>query len=126
MTSAQDLSGDDRIRRLEEDVSRLRAENSRLRSELDKLHRGEREGPASSVGDAYDEFVKGEGVLWKRAADGGMESIAYCPKCRLVLLPVPAGHPNKLVCTGCRFEAPFGPGDLLAVAARVVDTTSPS
>ena len=54
-----------------------------------------------------DPFIEDHGVLWKMGADGSVDHIAYCPKCRLVMTPFPSGNPEYFICTQCKFRAPF-------------------
>lgn len=119
-TVKEDGSTQDRLRELEAEVKQLREENAQLRVQLGRFEQGESASHfVSQPSDSYDEFVGAEGVLWKRAADGRFEKSAYCPKCRLVLLPIPSDHPVRLVCTRCRFEASFAPEDIPTVVARI-------
>ena len=108
------------MRDIEAEVKRLREENARLKEELEQFRKQESPAnPPSASSDDYDEFIEEAGVLWKRSVDGRLEALAYCPTCRLVLLPVPSDHPTKLVCTRCKFEAPFSPDEIGGVAARI-------
>ena len=102
---------EDRTKKLEEEIRRLQEENDSLRAEV---HQWEDGGQpfVPDITDDYGEFVSNHGVLWTRAADGGLEKVVYCPECRLVLLPLPSDNPSRLVCTGCQFKAPFGPAEI--------------
>ena len=111
-----------RLSELEEKNAKLLAENKRLKKELAQLKRRFAQAEKTSVvHDTYDEFIEAEGVLWKRAFDGQVEHLVYCLACRLVMLPVPTGNPTAMVCTHCKRKAPFEPGQVNEIIARIGD-----
>lgn len=105
--------------RLKQEIEQLRAENETLKAEVAKLRNAIPRYQTGDVSDDYEEFIEAEGVLWKRAPDGLLEKLVYCPACRLIMLPVPSGNPVSFVCTRCHFQAPFHVSDLDTIARRV-------
>jgi hypothetical protein len=81
-----------RYEAIETENQQLRTENRRLRSKLDDLAKN-------------SEYEEIEGLLWKRKADGGLESKPRCPICtnHPVLFDFPPKarmHWNCSVCQG--------------------------
>lgn len=103
----------DDMEKLRRQVDALQEENIRLRDAL-----REATGSEDTIvyHDCFDDFVMHADVLWKPAADGRLEPHPYCPKCQLILLPVPSDNPKRLVCTSCRFTASFDAQDIARVA----------
>jgi FtsZ-binding cell division protein ZapB len=110
------------ISALKERCAELIRTNRKLREEIETLKKR-----ASSVQEAAQKdwwkgrpaaetttpaLVEKHGVLWQPSADGRIEPICYCPKCRLVMTPLPSGYPTEIMCTRCRFKAPFRPEQL--------------
>jgi len=121
MTKAKKETPDD----LKQELERLRAENKALQAEVKKLQNAIPHYATGEVSDNYEQFVEAESVLWKRAPNGGVERLVYCPPCELVMLPVPSDCPVDFVCTRCHFKAPFHVDDLDAVVQRVGSGSAP-
>jgi hypothetical protein len=111
-----------RVAELESSHNSLKAENERLakenRSLRDRVAMMER-GRAQMGVPTAAHFIEGHGVLWQQAADGRIEAICYCPTCKLVMTPLPSGYPEEVVCTSCKYKAPFHPEKLADVAHEV-------
>ena len=71
-----------------------------------------------------DPFIEDHGVLWKKGADGSIDKIAYCPKCRVVMTPFPSGNPEFIVCTQCKYRAPFQCMELDGIVRNVAKSNS--
>ncbi len=113
-----------RATELEASRAELKAENSRLVKEnrelTDRVSMMER-GRAQMGVPTAAHFVDGNGVLWQQAADGRIEAVCYCPTCKLVMTPLPSGYPEEMVCTSCKYIAPFHPEKLAEAAQAVRD-----
>lgn len=48
-------------------------------------------------------FTLASGVLWKKKAQGGHESMPYCPTCKAPL----ADYAGSLLCLKCNWQAPI-------------------
>ncbi len=64
------------------------------------------------------ELVEAHGVLWRRIPEG-VERIAYCPSCRLAMSVFPPGSNEMILCSKCKFVAPFRPEELIGNAKSV-------
>ena len=91
----------DKYNALEAENENLKKEKRELKETIPKLENL----VAQHV--KIDPFIEDHGVLWKRGADGSIDKIAYCPKCRLVMTPFPSGNPECFICTQCKLRAPF-------------------
>ena len=58
------------------------------------------------------------GVLWKEF-NGDVETIAYCPECKLAMSAFPPGSNEMLICSKCNFTAPFSPDEVKALANKL-------
>jgi hypothetical protein len=71
----------------------LRDECSRMRNQLSGLSR-------------RSEFVDHDGLLWKRGANGKIETAPYCPHCakhpKMTAFP-PMGNPFEWICAMCKW-----------------------
>lgn len=94
--------------RKDREIRELRAEVRRLEIRLSDLRTG-------------GDFRESHGVLWQCSAAGHIEPLAYCPACRLVMTPMPSGYPEYLVCTSCRYRAPFHPEQIPAIMQELAE-----
>jgi hypothetical protein len=108
-----------RITELETVIKDLQNKNKKLEAELENKNKPLSQQNEAQPNDKYNEFIKANEVLWKKGADGNIEKLAYCPKCRLILLSVPSANPTKLVCTKCKFRAPFHPSAINTIIAGI-------
>ena len=102
------------LERLREARVKLQNENESLREQIADLNTRLR-----AVRDVPEGYIEGHGVLWRIAADGSIERLAYCPRCKLVMTPFPSGYPEHIICTACKYKAPFHPTEFDAVAREV-------
>lgn len=107
------VSWQEKYNALEAENENLKKENRELKETIIKLENQ----VAQHV--QIDPFIENHGVLWKKGANGSVDKIAYCPKCRLVMTPFPSGNPECLICTQCKFRAPFHPGELGSIVNNI-------
>jgi hypothetical protein len=131
----------DRAASLDRDNRARREENDRLKKRVAELEADLRQarGRTAAVAEAAQKdwwkdrpaaettappLVEGHGVLWQPAADGRIEPVCYCPTCRLVMTPMPSGYPTEIVCTRCKFKAPFRPEQVPELVRKMVNGTT--
>jgi len=114
-------SGRDALLSWESELDRLRQEKAELvnRNETLTERIADLERKIEAMKDVPDGYRSSSGVLWLVGADGSIEKLAYCPTCKLVMTPFPSDYPEHLVCTGCKFKAPFGYTELDRVWSEV-------
>jgi hypothetical protein len=88
----------DQYAALERKVTELSSEVERLSHEKELLRQKVQK---SSV---PDEFVRHNGVLWRRSGVG-FEPAPYCPKCKIVMFDFPPGAYMFWNCSGCQMTA---------------------
>jgi hypothetical protein len=89
---------EERLRLMEAENKKLATENAELKSKL-------------SIHEKASEFIEYKGVLWKEF-DGVVDSISYCPDCKLAMSAFPPGSDEMLACSKCNFTAPFPPSQV--------------
>jgi hypothetical protein len=91
------------------DLDRLRQEKTELVNSNETLTEriADLEREIALMKDVPEGFISSSGVLWLVGAGGSIEKLAYCPTCKLVMTPFPSDYPEHLVCTVCKFKAPF-------------------
>ena len=103
---------EERLRQAEAENKRLKAENTDLRSECAGLK------TRVAVATKARQFLEYKGVLWKEL-DGVVDSISYCPECKLAMSVFPPGSDEMLVCSKCNFTAPFPPSQVSVKAKEL-------
>jgi hypothetical protein len=95
---------------LEKEVARLREDNAALRGQI-------------VTQNAASRFTEHSSAFWKRDRDGRYEAIAYCPKCQLGMEQIKHGNvADKVVCSLCKFTAPFKTYRVAMIAAELNST----
>ena len=114
--SAQDalLSWDRELDKLLQEKAELVNRNETLTERIADL-----EHEIAAMKDVPDGYRSSGEVLWLVGADGSIEKLAYCPTCKLVMTPFPSDYPEHLVCTACKFKAPFAFSDFDQVWSEV-------
>jgi hypothetical protein len=92
----------DQYAALERKVTELSTEVHRLRHENELLLQ---KAQKSSV---PDEFVRHNGVLWRRSG-AGFDAAPYCPKCKIVMFEFPPRAHMFWNCSGCQMTAGWHP-----------------
>jgi len=64
------------------------------------------------------QFTEFKGVLWKKLGDY-IDSLAYCPECKLAMSAFLPGDDDMLVCSKCNFMAPFKPSQVEAMVKQL-------
>ncbi len=84
-----------KVAELTSEVERLSRDNELLRQKIAR----------SSI---PDEFVRHNGVLWRRSG-AGFEPAPYCPKCKIVMFDFPPGARMFWNCSECQMTAGWHP-----------------
>ncbi len=96
---------EEKLKSSEEENQKLRVENAELKKAVGVLKK-------------ESNFTEYKGVLWKQLGDK-IDSIAYCPDCKLAMSAFPPGDDEMLVCSKCNFTAPFKPSEVEAKAKQL-------
>lgn len=103
---------EDRLKLMEAENKNLKTENAYLRTECAEMKK------RVSVYEKANQFVEYKGVLWKQL-NGTVDSISYCPECKLAMFAFPPGSNEMLICSKCNFTAPFPPSQVGAMARKL-------
>ena len=68
--------------------------------------------------ESQNKFIEFTGVLWKES-NGAVETLAYCPECKLAMSAFPPGENEMLLCSKCNFIAPFTPNEVKTLASEL-------
>ncbi|HLD14616.1 MAG TPA: hypothetical protein VJB18_07865 [Burkholderiales bacterium] len=96
---------EERFRLVEAENKKLGAENADLKKRL-------------SVYEKASQFIEYKGVMWKQMGEA-IDSIAYCPECKLAMSAFPPKSDEMLVCSKCNFTAPFLPSQVSEMARKL-------
>jgi hypothetical protein len=92
---------EERLRLVESENNKLKAENAELKKRIPILEKA-------------SQFIEYKGVLWKQL-NGTIDSISYCPECKLAMSAFPPGSDEMLICSKCNFTKPVQDAPPLAV-----------
>ena len=109
----------ERLALIEERLKGSEAENKKLREEIAGLKR-ERDSLKEKLSllETENKFFEFKGVLWK-VFSGKVDSLAYCPSCKLAMSAFPPSSDEMLICSKCNFTAPFKPGETESLAKKL-------
>ncbi len=96
---------EEKLKISEDENRKLREENKALRVGIDNIEKSKN-------------FIEFNGVLWK-VFDGVVETIAYCPECKLAMSTFPPGSNEMHICSKCDFTAPFEPSEIKNLAKKL-------
>jgi hypothetical protein len=96
---------EERLRIVDAENDKLKAENAEIKKRIHVLEKA-------------NKFIEYKGTPWKQL-NGAVDSIAYCPDCKLAMSAFPPGSNEMLICSKCNFTAPFPPSQVDAMAKKL-------
>lgn len=96
---------EERLKSIENENKNLVSENADLKKQI-------------AVCAKAEPFIEYKGVLWKQF-NGEVDTISYCPECKLAMSAFPPGSDEMLICSRCNFTAPFPPSQVEAIAKKL-------
>lgn len=109
----------ERLALIEERLKGAETENKKLKEEIAEL-KSERDSLKEKLSllETENKFIEFKGVLWK-VFSGEVDSLAYCPSCKLAMSEFPPACDEMLICSKCNFTAPFKPSKTKSLAKKL-------